>query len=92
MSHHSHESITFSGTGKHLDKAPRKQITILGRGAEGIIITNSRFYLLSTYYMLNTVLNASRTLSHLILTTISEVNTIAILVLQLRKLNPKDMT
>lgn len=51
----------------------------------------SRFYLLSTKYMLSTMLGASHALSHLILMTASEVGTIIIPVLQLRKLRLRNM-
>ena len=66
MSHHSYESLTFAR-----EKCPwqstRKQIPILVRGAERIIITSSRFYLLSIYYMLSIVLSALLVFSHLTL-------------------------
>lgn len=53
MCHHSHESITLPER-SNLFKAPGKQIPVLVRGAEAVIITSSRFYLSSTHYMLST--------------------------------------
>lgn len=57
MSYCSHESVNFARE-KYLWRAPRKQIPILVKGTEGIIITSSRLYLLSTYYGLSTMLSA----------------------------------
>lgn len=53
MCHHSRESITLPAR-SNLFKAPRKQIRVLVRGAEAVIITSSILYLSSTCYMLST--------------------------------------